>query len=243
MAKSLTVGHIDLSFHKASCLEVEKVLKRHGFEVQRRAAPHEDMFELLKNDEIDLLVSAWLPASHDLYLRPIADKVTKLTVLYEPYCIWGVPDYVSELEVRSVDDLKKPASLDRMDKLIQGINPGAGISRFSEKMIDSYGLRQFGYRFNAGSEADCFDRFEQFYAAQRWLVIPLWHPQYLHNRYKIRALEEPQGLLGGSDQATLVVRNAAKDKIGHSALKALSAMYLGNAKVSALDDQLQRAHA
>ncbi|WP_084738062.1 glycine betaine ABC transporter substrate-binding protein [Cystobacter ferrugineus] len=43
-------------------------------------------------------------------------------------------------------------------------------------------------------------------AEKRWVVIPLWHPQFLHHRYTIRALAEPKGLLGGVDQATLVIR-------------------------------------
>jgi glycine betaine/proline transport system substrate-binding protein len=42
-------------------------------------------------------------------------------------------------------------------------------------------------------------------------VIRLWHPQYLHYRYRIRALKEPFGLLGGTDQAKLILR---KDRAG-----------------------------
>jgi len=34
--------------------------------------------------------------------------------------------------------------------------------------------------------------------------MPVWHPQYLHHAYKIRALDEPLGLSGGEDQATLI---------------------------------------
>ena len=44
-----------------------------------------------------------------------------------------------------------------------------------------------------GSEADCFGRFEAAVADKRCVVIPLWHPQFLHHRYTIRALEEPKG--------------------------------------------------
>jgi SnoaL-like domain len=38
------------------------------------------------------------------------------------------------------------------------------------------------------------------------VIIPLWQPQWLHNRYRIRELHQPKGLPGGTDQATLLVR-------------------------------------
>jgi glycine betaine/proline transport system substrate-binding protein len=54
----------------------------------------------------------------------------------------------------------------------------------------------------------------------------------------IRALAEPKGLLGGVDQATLVVRRDAEALLGEPALAALSRLHLGNARVSALEDAL-----
>jgi glycine betaine/proline transport system substrate-binding protein len=237
-ARAVRVGHIDLSFHDASALEVESILKKHHCQVERSKAPHEEMFRRMQRGAIDVLVSAWLPASHGAYLEPFESEVRKLTVLYEPYCIWGVPDYVPAT-VESVADLLKPPALERMEKLIQGINPGAGISRFSKEIIDQYGLAAAGYHFETGSERDCFGRFERAVADGRWVVVPLWHPQALHHRFNIRALVEPKGLLGGSDRATLIVRHDAESRIGEAGLAELSRLYLGNSHVSALDDVLR----
>jgi glycine betaine/proline transport system substrate-binding protein len=240
MTTAIRVGHIDLSFHDASAREVEAVLKRHGHAVKRSAAPHEEMFRKMSRSEIDVLVSAWLPASHGKYLAPFKDEVRAITVLYEPYCIWGVPDYVP-LTIAAVDDLLKPQALERMERLIQGINPGAGISRFSQAIVADYGLDAAGYHFETGTEQQCFGRFEEAVAEARWVVIPLWHPQALHSRYKIRALQEPKGLLGGTDKATLIVRREAETRIGAAALADLAQLHLGNDRVSALDDALRRA--
>lgn len=237
----IRVGHIDLGFHEASAREVEAVLVRRGHEIARSAASHEEMFLRIGRGEVDMLVSAWLPASHGAYLAPFETDVRKITVLYEPYCIWGVPDYVPQAAVGSVADLLKEPALGRMDRLIQGINPGAGISRFSRAIVEHYGLADAGYRFETGSEADCFDRFEAAHRAGSWVVVPLWHPQYLHARYRIRALEEPKGLLGGIDQATLIVRRDAEAAIGADVVDELSRLHLGNARVSELEDRLVRA--
>lgn len=239
-ARSIRIGHIGLSFHEASAIEVRRVVEAHGHETTMRSGPHEAMFDLLGRGEIDLLVSAWLPASHGRYLTPIEAQVRKLGVLYRPYCIWGVPDYVPESEVASVADLLKPRALERMERLIQGINPGAGISRFSVEIVKSYGLDKANYAFKTGTEEACFGRFIDAVAEQRWVVVPLWHPQFLHNRYKIRALEEPRGLLGGVDDATLIVRRDAEPLLGDEAVRALNALSLGNERVSALDDALNQ---
>ncbi|GAB2875119.1 glycine betaine ABC transporter substrate-binding protein [Microbulbifer echini] len=237
--RPIRVGHIDLSFHDASAREVEKILEDFGHRVQRYTASHEVMFSMLGSDQEDMLVSAWLPASHQKYLTPMEHVVRKLTVLYKPFCIWGVPEHIPAEEVRAVGDLLKPEVLEKMSRRIQGINPGAGISRFSVKMIDAYRLGDAGYYFRPGTETECFGRFEEAVNSGEWIVIPLWHPQFLHHRFQIRALEEPEGLLGGTDKATLLTRKSSEMFIGEKALKALKQLYLGNERVSELDDLLQ----
>ena len=91
MTGPVRVGHIDLSFHDAAAGEVERILIAHGHEIERTAAPHEELFGRMGRGEVDVLVSAWLPTSHGRYLAPIADNVHEVTVLYEPYCIWAYP--------------------------------------------------------------------------------------------------------------------------------------------------------
>ncbi|WP_417359703.1 glycine betaine ABC transporter substrate-binding protein [Gallaecimonas pentaromativorans] len=237
---TVRLGYIDLSFHHASAAVVASLLEQAGVAVQMSAAPHEQMFARYRRGEIDMLVSAWLPASHGGYLAPSLEKTLKLGVLYHPYCIWGVPDYVPASAVASVEDLLKPEVAERMSPLIQGINPGAGISRFSTAMMTEYGLAQAGYHFNTGTEADCFVRFEQGYANNEWLVVPLWHPQFLHFSHNIRALEEPKGLLGGQDQATLIVTHDMADQLPQPLLTSLSDLKLGNQAVSELDHSICR---
>lgn len=243
MNAPIRVGHIDLSFHDAASRIVEQVLGEHGHIVERSTAPHEEMFRRLGRKEVDMLVSAWLPASHGSYFAPIEHEVTKLSILYTPYCIWGVPDYVPEEDVGCVADLLREPALGRMERLIQGINPGAGISRFSQAIVEQYELGRAGYEFRTGTEDECFGRYIEAVAEERWVVVPLWHPQWLHHRYTIRELREPSGLLGGTDEATLIVRKDAEARIGEAALVELSGLQLGNARVSELDDELQHQTA
>jgi glycine betaine/proline transport system substrate-binding protein len=50
-------------------------------------------------------------------------------------------------------------------------------------------------------------------------------------------------LLGGNDQATLIVRKDAEERIGAAALAELTGLNLGNARVSELDDLVARREA
>lgn len=240
MSRRFRLGHIALSFHAASAAIVQVLMEQAGYVVELRQAPHAEMFELFRVGEVDGVVSAWLPASHGAYLAPFEERVVKVTTLYEPYCIWGVPDYVPVESLRSVEDLCRPDIAERMTKLIQGINPGAGISRFSQQMIVEYGLAPLGYHFEPGTEAQCFGRFEEAVGRKEWAIVPLWHPQWLHHTYRIRALAEPKGLLGGTDQATLVISQTAAGQMPDHLLAKLANLKPGNAVITALDHAICR---
>lgn len=240
MKQIIRLGHIGLSFHAASAAVVQRILEGHGYAVQGSASPHEEMFRRYGAGEVDMLASAWLSASHGGYLAPHLAQTRKLGVLYQPYCIWGVPDYVPEELLASVEDLARPEVAARMGKLLQGIHPGAGISRFSRRMMSEYGLEQLGYRFENGSEDDCFRRYEDAVRRGEWVVVPLWHPQFLHHGLRLRALAEPKGLLGGRDEATLIVRAACAAGMAPAVLAQLGKLSLGNQAVSELDYMICR---
>ena len=152
----------------------------------------------------------------------------------------GVPDYVTE-ELSSVEDLLKPEVEEKMIKVIQGIGPGAGITRFSLEMMKQYGLENAGYRFETGTQDACIAAFENAVKKKQWVVVPLWHPQFLHNTYKIRDLKDSKGLLGGKDKAVLLVRVKSLNTLfSEEEIKVLDNIKLSNAVVSHLDYLINR---
>lgn len=116
MKKIISLGAIDLSFHKVAAAVFELILKHWGYDVKNIYHPHEKIFELQKTGDIDLLISAWLPGSHGDYLQPYRDDVMELNPIYEPYCIWGIPDYLAEKGIKSIDDLINPETAEIMEK-------------------------------------------------------------------------------------------------------------------------------
>jgi glycine betaine/proline transport system substrate-binding protein len=232
---AITVGNIALSFHRAAAAVTRRVLEAHGHRVESVEAPHEQLFRLQAEGEVDVLVSAWLPSSHGTYLSTYQAQAHLLAPHYHPYCVWAVPPYVPDDAVREVADLTRPEVATRMTLAIDGINPGAGISRFSARMIGDYGLDRAGYTFTPGTEAGFIARVEQGIADREWFVIPIWRPQYLNRRHGLRPLVEPKGLLGTVDAAAPVIRRASLGLIHPEALARLDALQLGNDGVEELD--------
>ncbi len=241
-ARSVHLGITDLSFHRASGAIVSLVLQRMGVAVQASFALHQANFERLRTGSIDMLASAWLPYSHGIYRQEVEREVAtrELGLHYQPYALWGVPEYVPEAEVASIEDLLKPAVVARIKHRIQGIGPGAGITRFSLRIMEEYGLLAAGYSFHTGSETDCTSAFEQLVAEQAWGVVPLWHPQFLHHRYRIRELQDPKGLLGGVDRAVLLAREDRLALFTAQEIQVLGNIRLSNAIVAELDYAINR---
>jgi glycine betaine/proline transport system substrate-binding protein len=104
---------IDLSFHRAASGVIRSILASHGVPVVEMIAPHEKAFEHLRDGTADMLCSAWLPDSHGVYFDPMAEQFEKVTVLYRPYAYWGVPAYVPEDVVSTIDDLRKSEAVAR----------------------------------------------------------------------------------------------------------------------------------
>ncbi|MBR9728048.1 glycine betaine ABC transporter substrate-binding protein [Shewanella intestini] len=242
MAKTITLGVTDLSFHRVTASLVSHVLSDMGFNVVREFAPHQQNFEKLKSGAVDMLSSAWLPSSHGIYKADVeqVEPLIELGLHYEPYALWGVPDYVPQAAVSQVSDLLKPEVVAQTNKLIQGIGAGAGISRFSIAMIEQYGLDAAGYHFKTGTEEDCFQAFEQAVANKEWVVVPLWKPQFLHHQYTIREIKDPKGLLGIVDRAVLVVRQDKSAIFTSEQLATLDSLRFSNEIIAELDYKVCR---
>jgi len=71
-------------------------------------------------------------------------------------------------------------------------------------------------------------------------VVPLWHPQFLQHSHRIRPLDEPLGLLGGQDDATLIMSEPFARDMPAALLEELNRLSPGNAVISELDHLICR---
>ncbi len=232
----VVLGRIGLSFYAVTGEVVQAVLERLGHQVELKEGTHDIIFPLLAKGEVDLLNAAWLPNAHRVYWERHGQELAELGTLYEgAQLYWTVPAYVPAGAVRAPADLAKPEVAAKMDKTIRSIGAGAGITINSKKAVTEYGLDAAGYSVVAGMPKEWVDNFAAAHAASRWLVMPLWRPQYLNKAYALRVLEDPKGALGPADRAVLVVNRAARDRLPKRTLEVLAKVRIPVDDVTAMD--------
>lgn len=235
-SRPVVLGQVGLSFYAAVGGVVHEVLERLGHSVEVRQGPHEEMFPLLEQGAIDLMVAVWLPEGHAAYWERYGKGAREVTKLYEgARFFWAVPAYVPADEVSSMADLAKPAVAERMTRLIQGIGPGATITVVSIKAVQEYGLEALGYKLQPGTAVQWIGAYEAAVAEGKWIVFPTWAPQYLNRGGALRALEDPRGVLGGSNRASMVAPSERFMQLPQTTRDVLSRITLDIDSVTEMD--------
>ncbi len=73
---------------------------------------------------------------------------------------------------------------------IQGIDPGAGLTRLSQEAIKKYGL---DYKLNISSEAAMPTTVDRANRSEGWFVATSWSPHWMFGKYKLRYIADPKG--------------------------------------------------
>lgn len=99
--------------------------------VQTDVAP---LYQGVGRGDLDLMMMAWLPETHADYFAKVKDKVTTLGTVYDGARLgWVVPAYVPEDAIASIEDLKKDDVKEKLKGRVEGIDPGAGLTRLSDR--------------------------------------------------------------------------------------------------------------
>ncbi len=234
--RPIRLGQVNLSFYAVIGAVVHELLEKDGYSVAVTAGSHGDIFPKIGAGKVDILAAAWLPDAHAPLYAKVKDVTFVISELYDQARLfWAVPDYVPSDIVRSIDDLKKPSVLARMDRNIRGIGATSGLMVGAERMRQAYGLDALGYQVVPGAAKDWIENFRQAVAQQRWLVMPLWQPQWLNAAYKVRILDDPKGIYGKGDTAVLLGHQSLKDKLAPNALDRLASIKLSVGAVTEMD--------
>jgi glycine betaine/proline transport system substrate-binding protein len=235
-ASKVRLGQIGLSFYAVTAGVVQEVLERLGHRVEVTTGSHAQIFPRLGAGEVDLLVAAWLPHGHALYWEQYGARARQLGVLYQGARFeWMVPVYVPPAEVSSVDDLRKPEVLARMEKTIQGTGRDSGNMMLSAQVMQAYDLERAGYRLQPGTLSEFHGAYDRHLAQRKWFVMPLWRPHYINRLGTMRAIAEPRRLLGPASDGTLVASREWAAIAPPRTLSALHRMHLGLDAVAEMD--------
>ncbi|QGM22072.1 glycine/betaine ABC transporter substrate-binding protein [Spiribacter sp. 2438] len=164
--------------------------------VQTDIAPQ---FQGLATGDIDAMLMAWLPATHEEYYEGVADDVENLGVLYNSARLgWAVPTYVPEDQLSSIEDLTDDSVQAELGGTITGIDPGAGLTSLSEQALETYGLDD--YTLQTSSGAGMTAALDRAVGRDDWIVVTGWSPHWKFGAYELRYLEDPEGALGGPER-------------------------------------------
>jgi glycine betaine/proline transport system substrate-binding protein len=168
-----------------------------GYTVELIAVEPAIMWQGVARGDLDVTLSAWLPATHGEYMAKMKDKVVVLGTNYEGAKIGlVVPDYV---EAKSIEDLNN--NKEAYGGKITGIDAGAGVMRRTEEAIEKYKL-DFKLMPSSGpAMAIALARAEKKNEA---IVVPGWIPHWMFAKWKLRFLEDPQNVFGEAEHIDTV---------------------------------------
>ncbi len=168
--------------------------------VQTDVAP---LYQGVSRGDVDVMMMNWLPATHADYFDKVKNRVETLGTVYDGAKLgWIVPDYIPESEIASIEDLKKPEVQEKLSGTIQGIDPGAGLTRLSEKAVKDYALD--GYKLQISSEAGMLTTVDRAERSEKWFVATSWSPHWMFGKHKLRYLADPKNSLGEAEHVNIL---------------------------------------
>ncbi|MCG6860469.1 MAG: glycine betaine ABC transporter substrate-binding protein [Chromatiaceae bacterium] len=178
--------------------------ERMGVDVELLQTDIAPQYQGLATGSIDIMLMSWQPQTHEDYIKKVCTKVVNLGLLYTHARLgWVIPNYIPEGDLKSIADLNKPDVREKLDGTITGIDPGAGLTRLSEKAIEDYGL---DYELQVSSGAGMTAALERAVRRDEWIVVTGWSPHWMFGAYDLRYLEDPKGVLGSFERVHALAR-------------------------------------
>ncbi|WP_374941179.1 glycine betaine ABC transporter substrate-binding protein [Pseudomonas sp. 102515] len=203
----ITIGYVDgwadsvATTHTAA----EVIRQNLGYEVKLMPVAAGIMWQGVARGKLDAMLSAWLPVTHGAYYEKMKDQVVDLNV-NTPDAKIGliVPEYV---KANSIADLQ--AQKAEFGGRIVGIDAGAGVMLKADQAIKDYGL---DYKLVASSGSGMIAELTRAEKDQKPVVVTGWVPHWMFAKWKLKFLEDPKGVFGGSEHVDTVANPALEAK-------------------------------
>lgn len=163
------------------------MLERHGFEVEEVEFQEWGVaFAAMGKGDVDVMIAHPDYATADYWKRN-ADKLEKLSVVSYGYNAGLiVPSYVP---IDSIDELNEHK--DELDGKIIGVEPGSGMMRQSENVVDAYDL---DFRIIEGSGPVAVAALKSAMEREEWIVSMYWTPSWVFRQFDVKFLKDPKGV-------------------------------------------------
>lgn len=168
-------------------------LEKIGYDVELKTLTEAGpLYTGLAQGDVDLFPSAWPEVTHAEYMKTYGESIEDLGTYYDNARLTiAVPEY-SELE--TIDDL---AGADLGGK-IYGIEPGAGLTAQTQKMLPTYGLDS-EYELVTSSTAAMLTELKSATEKEEDIAVTLWRPFWANDAFPVKDLEDPKGAMGEAE--------------------------------------------
>lgn len=221
-ADTLKIGYVEWSSSIASANVVQALMQEElGSEVELKRMDADELWQAVAEGNVDVMLSAWLPVTHEHYMQQYRDQVEDLGPNLEGARIGLVVPDVSVgrqtggrgervrpyMTADSITDLKRYA--DKFRRTIVGIDPEAGVMKKAYEALEAYALDD--YRIVDGSEISMTAELSNAIRQQRWMVVTGWKPHWMFARWNLKFLEDPKKIFGDTEQIHTVVRKGLQE--------------------------------
>lgn len=202
---TVNLAYVEWDTEVASTHVVAEVLKEMGYEVKTTPLDNAIMWESVAKGEVDGMVAAWLPSTHQAQYEQYKDQVENLGPNLEGSKLGiAVPSYMA---VDSIADLS-----DEAGKTITGIEPGAGVVAAAENTVATYDNLS-DWNVATSSSGAMTVALGQAIKNKEDIVITGWSPHWMFAKYDLKYLDDPEGTMGEAESINTMVRQGLADDL------------------------------
>ena len=145
----------------------------------------------LSQGDVDIFPSAWPEVTQKAYMDQYKGSIEDLGTYYgNARLTIAVPTYS---DIDSIDQLKGNAST--FGGKIIGIEPGAGLTAQTQKMMPEYGL-DGEYQLVTSSTAAMLTELKSATEKKQDIAVTLWRPFWANSAFPVKDLKDPKGAMG-----------------------------------------------
>ena len=210
---------------------LQNQLEKIGYTVEMKTLTEAGpLYTGLAQGDVDMYPSAWPELTHASYMEKYGDDIEDLGKYYSNAKLTlAVPEYS---ELTSIEDLTGKGA--EFDGKIIGIEPGAGLTAQTEKMIPAYGL-EGEYQLVTSSTAAMLTELKTATDKQEDLVVTLWRPFWANETFAMKDLEDPKGAMGEAEGLHFLGTKGFAEEFPEAA-ELIEKITLDDAQYGALED-------
>lgn len=205
-------------------------LEKIGYNVEMKTLTEAGpLYTGLAQGDVDVFPSAWPEITHAEYMATYGDSIEDLGTYYDNAKLTiAVPEYT---DIDSIDELAAASA--QFDGKIYGIEPGAGLTGQTQKMMPEYGLDS--YELVTSSTAAMLTELKSATEKKEDIVVTLWRPFWANDAFPVKDLEDPKGAMGEAEGLHFLGTKGFGDEYPEAA-ELIEKIKLDDAQYGSLED-------